>query len=161
MMRLYDRPHKWYAGIDLHARTMHLCVLDPQGTIVHDSNLPCRPDAFLAALAPFRQDVILGAECMFGCYWLADLCHQEQDPFLIGHALSMRAIHGAKAKNDRIDANKIARLLRGATSPGLRLPQGHARDPRPAPPTQLLRPPAAGVLHPFADPQCAVQPAAW
>src|SRR5262245_27078381 len=24
MMRFYDRQHKWYAGIDLHARTLHL-----------------------------------------------------------------------------------------------------------------------------------------
>jgi hypothetical protein len=31
MMRFYDRPHQYYAGIDLHARTMHLCVLDQAG----------------------------------------------------------------------------------------------------------------------------------
>src|ERR1700745_2265534 len=29
----------------------------------------------------------------------------------------MKAIHGGKAKNDRIDANKIARLLRGGNFP--------------------------------------------
>src|SRR5262245_62452210 len=29
----------------------------------------------------------------------------------------MKAIHGGKAKNDRIDAGKIARLLRGGTFP--------------------------------------------
>jgi transposase len=54
---------------------------------------------------------------MFGWYWLSDLCHNEQVPFLIGHALYMKAIHGSKAKNDRIDANKIARLLRGGNFP--------------------------------------------
>jgi transposase len=116
-MRFYDRQHRFYAGVDLHARTMHLCVLDSAGTIVLDVNLPCRPDAFLAALAPFRADVIVGAECMFGWYWLSDLCQQEKIPFLIGHALYMKAIHGGKAKNDRIDANKIARLLRGGNFP--------------------------------------------
>jgi transposase len=35
----------------------------------------------------------------------------------LGHALYMKAIHGGKAKNDRIDAGKIARLLRGGTFP--------------------------------------------
>ena len=34
-------------------------------------------------------------------------------PFVRGHALSMQAIHGGKAKNDKIDAHKIAVLLRG------------------------------------------------
>jgi transposase len=116
-MRFYDRPHRFHAGVDLHARTMHLCVLDPTGAVVLDVNLPCRPDAFLAAIAPFRQDVIVGAECLFGWYWLSDTCQQEKIPFLSGHALYMKAIHGAKAKNDRSDANKIARLLKGGNFP--------------------------------------------
>jgi transposase len=96
---------------------MHLCVLDATGAVVLDQNLPCRPDAFLGAVAPFRQDLIVGAECMFGWYWLSDLCQKEKISFLIGHALYMKAIHGGKAKNDRIDANKIARLLRGGNFP--------------------------------------------
>src|SRR5262245_48547591 len=116
-MRFYDRQHRYYAGIDLHARTMHLCVLDQAGAVVCDVNLPSQPDAFLAALAPFRADVIVGVECMFCWYWLSDLCQKENIPFLIGHALYMKAIHGGKAKNDRIDANKIARLLRGGNFP--------------------------------------------
>jgi transposase len=116
-MRFYDRQHRYYAGIDLHARTMHLCVLDQAGTVVCDVNLPSQPDAFLAAIAPFRADVVVGVECMFCWYWLSDLCRKEQIHFLVGHALYMKAIHGAKAKNDRIDANKIARLLRGGNFP--------------------------------------------
>jgi transposase len=54
---------------------------------------------------------------MFGWYWLSDLCQKEKLSFRIGHALYMKAIHGGKAKNDRIDANKIARLLRGGNFP--------------------------------------------
>src|SRR6266496_1857783 len=105
-MRFYDRQHRFYAGVDLHARTMHLCVLDATGTVVCDVNLPCRPDAFLAAIAPFRADLIIGVECMFAWYWLSDLCAKEQLSFLVGHALYMKAIHGGKAKNDQIDANR-------------------------------------------------------
>jgi transposase len=54
---------------------------------------------------------------MFAWYWLADLCAQEGIAFVLGHALYMKAIHGGKAKNDKIDAGKIARLLRGGTFP--------------------------------------------
>jgi transposase len=38
-------------------------------------------------------------------------------PFVLGHALYMKAIHGGKAKNDTIDAHKIAVLLRGGMLP--------------------------------------------
>jgi transposase len=117
MMRLYDQSHPFYGGIDLHARTMHLCVLEQAGSVVFDKNLPSRPDAFLHAIAPFRDGLVVGAECMFAWYWLADLCRQQQIAFVLGHALYMKLIHGGKAKNDRIDAGKIARLLRGGNFP--------------------------------------------
>ena len=54
---------------------------------------------------------------MFTWYWLAGLCERERIVFVLGHALYMRAMHGGKAKNDRIDAHKIAALLRGGMMP--------------------------------------------
>src|SRR5436190_12255642 len=66
IMRFYTNPsHRFYAGIDLHARTLHLCVLDGAGTVVCDRNLPCDFDTLLATLAPFRDGLVVGAECMF------------------------------------------------------------------------------------------------
>ena len=96
-MRFYNQQHRFYCGIDIHARTLALCVLD--------------------AVAPYRDDLAVACECMFAWYWLANTCHQEQIPFVLGHALYMKAIYGAKAKNDRIDAERIARLLRGGNLP--------------------------------------------
>jgi len=116
-MRFYTQQHRFYCGIDLHARSMHVCVLDQAGAVLFDRNLPARPEAVLRAIAPFREDLIVGVECMFAWYWVADLCQAEDIPFALGHALYMKAIHGGKAKNDRIDAGKIARLLRGGTFP--------------------------------------------
>ena len=49
--------------------------------------------------------------------WLADLCAAEGIPFVLGHALYMKAIHGGKAQNDKLDAQKIAVLLRGGLLP--------------------------------------------
>jgi transposase len=54
---------------------------------------------------------------MFTWYWLADLCSKEGIAFALGQALSRKAIHGGKAKNDTIDAHKIAVLLRGGMRP--------------------------------------------
>jgi transposase len=116
-MRVYTRSHRFYCGIDLHARSLHLCILDPHGTVVLDKNIAARPETLLRALAPFRDDLVLGAECMYAWYWVADLCTKEQIPFVLGHALYMKLIYGAKAKNDQIDAGKIARLLKGGNFP--------------------------------------------
>ena len=116
-MRFYSQPHRFYCGIDLHARSMHVCVLDQAGTVLLDRKLPCHFKTLLDALASFRDGLVIGVECMFGWYWLADRCAEENIPFVLGHALYMKFIHGGKAKNDRIDANKIAHLLRGGNFP--------------------------------------------
>lgn len=96
---------------------MYLHVLDDRGRTAFDKNLPARPDAFLDAVKPFRDNLVVGVECMFAWYWLADLCEAEGIPFVIGHALSMKAIHGGKTKTDKIDAAKIVGLLRGGLFP--------------------------------------------
>ncbi len=116
-MRFYNQQRSFYCGIDLHARTMYLCILDQAGSIVLHKNVKSQPAPLLQAIGPYRKGLVLGCECMFTWYWLADLCAQEEIEFVLGHALYMRAIHGGKSKNDRIDAEKIARLLRGGTFP--------------------------------------------
>lgn len=116
-MRFYTNQHKFYCGIDLHARSMYLCILDQEGKTMFHRNCRTTPDDFLRAIQPYREDVVVAVECMFVWYWLADLCSQEAIPFVLGHALYMKAIHGGKSKNDKIDSKKIAALLRGGTLP--------------------------------------------
>src|SRR5918996_775231 len=116
-MRFYTNQHRYYCGIDLHARSMYLCILDPQGEIVLHRNMSCTAESFLKAIAPYREDIAVAVECIFTWYWLADLCSKQNIPFVLGHALYMKAIHGGKAKNDKIDAHKIAVLLRGGMLP--------------------------------------------
>jgi transposase len=117
-MRFYTGQHRYYCGIDLHARTMYLCILDHEGgkVLVH-RNLRCDPELFLEAVAPYRDGLVVATECIYCWYWLADLCARENIPFVLGHALYMKAIHGGKAKNDKIDSHKIAVLLRGGMFP--------------------------------------------
>jgi transposase len=116
-MRFYTQQHQFYCGIDLHARTMYLCILNRDGEILVHRNMPAGPEPFLKAIAPYREDVVVCVECIFTWYWLADLCAREGLPFVLGHALYMKAIHGGKAKNDKIDAQQIAVLLRGGMLP--------------------------------------------
>lgn len=116
-MRFYSQQHPYYCGIDLHTRMMFCCIVDSDGHIVEHANLPTREARFLKLIKPYREGLVVGVEYMFSWYWLADLCEREQIDFVLGHALYMRAIHGGKAKNDKIDSEKIALLLRGGMLP--------------------------------------------
>jgi transposase len=116
-MRFDTQQHQFYCGIDLHARTLYVCVLNRDGEIMLHRNMKAGPETFLKAITPYREDVVVAVECVFTWYWLADLCAQERLSFVLGHTLYMKAIHGGKAKNDRIDAQKIAVLLRGDMLP--------------------------------------------
>src|SRR5215510_9824234 len=116
-MRFYTKQHKFYCGIDLHARTMYLCILNQGGAILVHRNMPAGPDPFLKAIAPYREALVVCVECIFPWYWLADLCARAGLPFVLGPALSMQAIHGGQAQNATIDAQKIAVLFRGGMRP--------------------------------------------
>ena len=100
-------------------KALHVCLVDHQGKkLLHKNFATKTPERLLVALQPFHsRDLILGCESTFNWYWLADLCHQQNLPFLLGHALYLKAIHGGKTKTDRIDSEKLAMLLRGGNFP--------------------------------------------
>src|SRR4030067_249597 len=133
-MNFYTKQHKFYCGIDLHTKNMFVCILDTSGNVRVHQNIQTNPEALLCIIAPFREDIVIAVECMFTWYWIADLCIQENIPFVLGHALYMKAIPGGKAKNDKIDSLKIATLLRGGM-----IPQSYVYPARMSAPRALLR----------------------
>jgi hypothetical protein len=78
--RCYQLPHRFYCGADLHARTMFVHVLNRKGKTVFAEDLSANPTAFLKAIQPYRKDQVVGVECMFAWYWLADLCERDGIP---------------------------------------------------------------------------------
>lgn len=116
-MKFYTKSHRYYCGIDLHTKMMYVCILDTEANILIHKNIPTEEKAFLALIKPYRDDLIVGVECIFSWYWLADLCAQESIAFILGHALYMKCIHGGKTKNDKIDSEKIARIMLGKNFP--------------------------------------------
>jgi hypothetical protein len=87
LMRFDTHPHLFYCGIDLHARSMYVCILSHDGEIVLHRNMKAAPEAFLKAIAPYRDGRVVAVECLFTWYGLADLCALEGLPFILGHAL--------------------------------------------------------------------------
>ena len=58
-MRFYTPQHPLYCGIDLHARSMYVCILDQRGEVRMPRNRKTDPDAFLKTVAPYREGLVV------------------------------------------------------------------------------------------------------
>jgi hypothetical protein len=70
-MKFYTKTHDHYCGIDLHARNLYVCILDHEGEILVHKDIKASPQALIK---PYREGLVIGVECMFSWYWVADLC---------------------------------------------------------------------------------------
>lgn len=116
-MNFYNNIHPYYCGIDLHARILYVCILDQEGNTCVHKEIPADPQKLKQILEPYIGNIVVGVECMHCWYWVSDFCNDLGVDFILGHALYMKAIHGGKAKNDRIDSFKIVKLIRGGNFP--------------------------------------------
>jgi len=116
-MNFYNNTHPYYCGIDLHARVLYVCIIDQAGNTCLHKEISADPEQLRKLLNPYIGNVVVGVECMHCWYWVSDFCDEIGVDFILGHALYMKAIHGGKAKNDRIDSYKIAKLMRGGNFP--------------------------------------------
>jgi transposase len=92
--------------------------MDSQGEKLLHMNIKNNDfEFFLKKIAPWRDDMTVCCECLFCWYWLADACKNANLEFVLAHALYLKAIHGGKNKNDRIDSEKLAHLLRSNLIP--------------------------------------------
>lgn len=116
-MNFYNNIHPYYCGIDLHARILYVCILDQEGNVCVHKEISADPEKLEQILEPYIGNIVVGVECMHCWYWVSDFCNDLGVNFILGHALYMKAIHGGKAKNDRIDSFKITKLIRGGNFP--------------------------------------------
>ena len=117
-MSYYSTKKEYYCGVDLHANTIYLCILNNDGEILFHQEIKCRQvDRLSRILKPYKHSLVVAAESCFAWYWLADFCEEQGIEFILGHALYMKHIHGGKVKNDRIDSEKIARLVQSGFYP--------------------------------------------
>ena len=66
-MRFYTQQHRYTCGIDLHARSLYVCILDDTGQVLVHKNVKASPEALSKLIAEYRNDLIIGVECMFSC----------------------------------------------------------------------------------------------
>lgn len=103
---------EYVCGIDLHSRAMYICVMDQRGNIKLHRNIRNDFQLFKSLIKDYSSNISVGCESIHSYYWLADGCIENKIPFYLGHAYYMKAIHGGKKKNDKLDSKKIADLMR-------------------------------------------------
>jgi transposase len=116
-MNFVQLSRKYYCGIDLHSKSMILCVVAADGKILMTKHIMNCIAEVLKALKPFARSLVIGVESTFNWYWLVDGCREHGLEIYLGHTPYMKIISTSKNKNDRIDAKKIANLLRAGLFP--------------------------------------------
>jgi hypothetical protein len=64
-MRFYTQQHQFSSGIDVHARTRFICILNHAGEIMLHRHMKASPEAFLKAIAPYREGLVVAVACVF------------------------------------------------------------------------------------------------
>jgi transposase len=114
-----------YVGIDLHKKTIVLCVLDQDRKVTHRRTFACgQVEAlrdFFAGLRPFRAAV----EATASYEWLVALIEPLAEGVVLAHPGKLRVIAESDKKTDRHDAFALAEYLALG-----KIPEAHRPTPR-------------------------------
>jgi len=101
-------------GLDVGDRSSCLCVLDADGEIVEESKVPTTPKAIEARFAS-QKPVRVVLETGTHANWLHDALEALGHEVIVADARRLRAISDGDRKDDRKDAETLARLGRSDT----------------------------------------------
>jgi transposase len=101
-----------YIGFDVHKKTISFCIKEQDGRILKEGTIVARR-ADLSAWAQAQARPWIGAlEATLFTGWIYDHLRPFARELKVAHPAMLKAIIASKKKNDRVDARKIADLLR-------------------------------------------------
>ena len=118
-----------HVGVDLHKRTSRPAVLMPAGEITQQrlENDLRQLEQFFTQLPPGARVAI---EASGTWWWLVDLVERLGHHAVLSNPKQTKAIAAARLKNDRVDAERLALLLRGDLLPTVWIPPAGLREAR-------------------------------
>jgi transposase len=106
-----------YVGIDVHRKRSQVAVIDQDGAVLANRNVPNGVQPILGVIGGLPAGTPAAFEAAFGWGWLVELLEGYGfDPHLV-HPLQCKAIASARLKNDKVDAAILAQLLRADLLP--------------------------------------------
>jgi len=110
-----------YVGLDIHNKHITICVLNETGQIVHRGQVRALNQLMrILETLPDRFDVCYEASCGYGHYH--DILRPLATRVLVAHPGQLRLIFRSKDKNDRKDAERLAKLLYLGELPTVHVP---------------------------------------
>ena len=106
-----------YVGIDVHRKRSQVAVIDQDGAVLANRNVPNGVKPILGVIGGLPPGTPAAFEAAFGWGWLEALLEDYGfEPHLV-HPLQCKAIASARLKNDKVDAATLAQLLRADLLP--------------------------------------------
>ena len=116
-----------YVGLDVHYRTTTCCILAEDGRPVKTKTFKGPWKKTVAYLQSLKEELVVCFEASVGYgplyEALTGFCKRVQ----VAHPGNLRLIFRSKRKNDRVDAQKIAKLLYLDEVPAVHVPDQDAR----------------------------------
>ena len=119
-----------YLGLDVHKKTISYCLRQGDGTILREGLIEATREALSALQESMPQPWSAGMEATMFSAWIYDHLRAQGAAVKVAHSPMLRAIAAGKRKNDRLDARKIADLLRCDYSPECRMAVPEVRNRR-------------------------------
>jgi transposase len=116
----------FYVGLDIHAKRISICALNETGQVVHRSQVRSIEEMMrVLGSLPDRFEVCYEASCGYGHFH--DLLRPLAARVLVAHPGQLRLIFRSKNKNDRNDAERLAKLLYLGETPTVHVPSLQVR----------------------------------
>ena len=118
-----------HVGIDLDKRSSQIAVLSEDGEVAQQ-RLPNDSAALEKFFAQLPAHTPVAIEASGTWWWLVDLLERLGHDPILSHPKQTKAIAAARLKNDRVDAERLALLLRGDLLPTVWIPPAALREAR-------------------------------
>jgi transposase len=119
-----------YIGADLHQRFCYMTCLDENGQVVEQRSIANQPEALKDYVGRWPRPIHMAVEASSSTATFVDLLSPLADRIVVVHPQRVKAIASAKLKNDKVDSQTLAQLLRADL-----LPTAWLSDPA----TRILR----------------------
>jgi transposase len=106
-----------YVGIDVHRKRSQVAVIDQDGQVLANRNVPNGVETILKVIGGLPPGTPAAFEAAYGTTWLVELLENYGFAPHLVHPSRCKAIASARLKNDKVDAAILAQLLRADLLP--------------------------------------------
>lgn len=116
-----------YAGVDAHRTAAHVTIIDGSGRILTRKRVASSSDDLRRVFAGYEEPIKAVVEATYNWGPVYDWLDEIADDVILAHPAKVRAIAEARIKNDKIDSEILAQLLRADLIPQAYAPSKEVR----------------------------------